>query len=48
VGVFAAVLVLGEALIAPNLIGGAIVILGVAIVSGLRLPHWLWPKLLRR
>ena len=39
---------LGEALIAPNLIGGAIVILGVAIVSGLRLPHWLWPKLLRR
>jgi hypothetical protein len=24
------------------------VILGVAIVSGLRLPHWLWPKLLRR
>jgi O-acetylserine/cysteine efflux transporter len=48
VGVFAAVLVLGEALTAPNLIGGAIVMLGVAIVSGLRLPVRLWPKRVQR
>ena len=44
VGVFAAVLVLGERLTAPILIGGAIVMLGVAIVSGLRLPRWIKAK----
>jgi O-acetylserine/cysteine efflux transporter len=48
VGVFAAVLVLGERLTAPNLIGGAIVMLGVAIVSGLRLPDRLRPNRVQR
>jgi drug/metabolite transporter (DMT)-like permease len=40
--------VLGERPTAPNLIGGAIVMLGVAIVSGLRLPDRLRPKRVQR
>lgn len=43
VGVFSAALVLGEPVTLANLAGGAVILTGVAIVSGLRLPKFSLP-----